>query len=92
MITIVTQCSLDRLKQLNNMCLTWNGIISVSVYVPQKNNENDVISNRLEELEDIFNNCENNNNEYKCILDIHLLYSYYNINNNRKKEEWYPIK
>ena len=33
-MTIVTQCSLDRLPQLRAMALGWDGVLSVAVHVP----------------------------------------------------------
>lgn len=41
--TLVTQCSIDRLQQLENQILAWDGALSVSIYIPSTNH-NDVVT------------------------------------------------
>ena len=38
-VTIVTQCSLDRLGRLEAMCESWGGLISCAVHVPEGETE-----------------------------------------------------
>jgi len=65
MITIVTQCSIDRLPQLRSMCQAWSGIISVAIYIKENV---ELCKERLNELFHEMERC------YSVVLDISLLY------------------
>ena len=65
MITIVTQCSIDRLPQLRSMCQAWSGIVSVAVYIKENV---ELCKERLNELFHEMERC------YSVVLDISLLY------------------
>ena len=69
------------------MCLTWEGIISVAVYVPSNLNDAD-----LSELEELFIKTEDTQGAYKAILDIHLLCcAVENADGEENDKVWYPI-
>lgn len=72
-ITLVTQCSVDRLPMLREQCRTWMGITSVAIYWPlmyfQQNN--------TESLQDAINTVqsfhESMEAEAKCRMDMAVL-------------------
>eukprot|EP01083_Nonionella_stella_P046697 125026_1 len=67
MITIVTQCSLDRLYMIQIIAARWNGVISLAIYIPHNAPYIDIKRN----ISEFWTNIERHT---PSILDVHLLF------------------
>ena len=94
MITIVTQCSLSKLKETYELIKTWNEIISLSIYIRM---EDELLESEMI-VRAFFKHVEAT---YEAILDISLLYETEfttaigrNISSSESSMEyevWYPV-
>ncbi|CAL5227189.1 g10104 [Coccomyxa viridis] len=73
-ITIITQCSLDRLYMLEEQCNTWGGVTSVAVYLPlvyfQSANDKK-LQEAISHVEDFHEQIDRTHG--RCRMDIVLL-------------------
>ena len=84
MITIVTQCSMDRLYLLKYVASNWNGIISLAIYIKMEESLIDIQT----KINAFFNDIESNTD---TILDIHLLFEISFGDDNNGIDQLYPI-